>query len=236
MRIIKQLCLLPLFALLTACGSSTPGMDELKTLCEKDGGLKVYKTIEVDGFYDATTKCHHCWDALISGPFQYLDFCDLESERSPLSYVLEENGCYRLSKVSRDSGQCHAGVDKKIAKIVTEPTASFREKQCVKVERIDEPGSLYRYVVDSEEFWLDKSIRTLIRKTTLRLEDVEEGDLVARDISYILTPKNAGTGLPTSPMGCDAWALNKERKPEYKGTRDAVFLETVINSSKRSAK
>jgi hypothetical protein len=134
--VIKKLSSLIFIIICTACGSSAPGLDELKKLCEKDAGLTINETVEADGYYDATTNCHHCWDALINTPFDHLEFCDHESKRSPLTYILKEHGCYRLSKVQRDTGQCHAGIDKRIAKRVTEPSVSFKEEQCIKVESI----------------------------------------------------------------------------------------------------
>ena len=225
----KKLSILFLVMSCSSCSSEKQGLDELKRLCEKDAGLTIYKTVEVDGYYDDTTTCHHCWHGLIDSPFKYIEFCDFDSARHPLTNILKEHGCYRLSKVKINMGQCHVGIDKDIAKYIVEPFVSFKEKQCISVEKVEKPKSQYKYSVDSEKLWIDKSIGSLISKTILRFEDKSSGNLVARDIVYSLITENAGTGLSSSPIGCNSWYITKKRSPEYKGTRDRIFLKSVIN-------
>ena len=137
---MKILIIISLVIVCSACSSKHPGLDELKALCEKDAGLTIYKTVKADGYYDDTTQCHHCWHDLIGSPFEYIEFCDYESNSYPVIYIFKEHGCYRLSKVKRDSGQCHIGIDKDIEKSVIEPFTSFKEKQCIYVEKIDNPS------------------------------------------------------------------------------------------------
>ena len=225
---IKKIALFVFFILSTACGSSTHGLDELKRLCEKDAGLTIYKTVEADGYYDDTTQCHHCWHGLINGPFEYVEFCDHESKRHPLTYILKEHGCYRLSKVKRDSGQCHVEVDKDIAKRIIEPFVSFKEEQCISVEKIAKPESRYKYTVDSEELWIDKQRGVLIRKGNMRIEEINDGRLIAENISYSLTPGGAGTPQSKSNIGCDSIHITGQKSSKYEGSADHVFINSVL--------
>ncbi|MFT5425890.1 MAG: hypothetical protein ACI9ZT_000827 [Gammaproteobacteria bacterium] len=146
MNLIKKLSVLIVFIIFTACGQqyrpSEPtrlGLIELKKLCEKDAGVTVYETIEADGYYDDTTQCLQCFDGLLDTPSQYIEFC-ADGTKNSSSYILKEPGCYRLTKIARDTNQCHAGIDERYANFVAEPYASFKQDNCIKVEPIERPS------------------------------------------------------------------------------------------------
>jgi len=191
MNIIKKCSFLIVFILLTACGSSTPGLDELRELCEKDAGLTINKTVEANGYYDDTTKCQYCWHDLINSPFDQVEFCDYESARHPLTYILKEHGCYRLSKVKRDSGQCHAEINKDIEKRVIEPFASFKEEQCINVESIDKPDmGLGLFLNKNEEVVVGNNFG--VSRYEYTIKSFDDNQKYGQYINYSLVVKTVG--------------------------------------------
>ncbi len=228
MNVLKRIGVPTIFILFTACGSSIPGLDKLKKMCKKDAGLTVYQTVETDGYYDATTKCHHCWERLVNTPLKFIEFCDFESDRHPLMYILKKHGCYRLTKVKRNTEHCHTGIDEDIAKIVIEPYVSFRKNQCITVEHIDKPKARYKYSVDARDIRINEWKGILISRAHLKIEDMNKGELIAGLVSYSLTPGGAGTPQSKPVIGCDSIYITGKKTHEYKGAGDKVFIDSVL--------
>ena len=224
---IKKIALFVFFILSTACGSSTHGLDELKRLCEKDAGLTIYKTVEADGYYDDTTQCHHCWHGLINGPFEYVEFCDHESKRHPLTYILKEHGCYRLSKVKRDSGQCHVEIDKDIAKGVIEPFASFKKEQCVSVESIDKPGLGLGLFLNKDEGLMMKDDFEISRYE-YTIKSLSDERRYGEFINYSLVVKTTGG----AGYSCGSSAVIGERVSVKSPSFYKAFISKVIKDEK----
>ena len=199
------------------------GLIELKKLCEKDAGLTVYETVEADGYYDDVTKCHHCWIGLINSPFEYIEYCDHESKRSPLTYVLKEHGCYRLTKVKRDSGQCHEDIDKKIAKRVTEPSASFKEEQCVEVDSIDKPSLGAGLFLDKDEKLILKD-NFEISRYEYTIQSADNGQKYGQFINYSLVVKTVGG----AGYSCGSSAVIGERVSVKNPSFYKAFISKVI--------
>ncbi len=220
MNVIKRLCFVVFCIICTACGSSTSGLDELKRLCEKDAGLTINKTVEAEGYYDDTTNCHHCWDALINTPFEYIEFCDYESDRPPITYILKEHGCYRLSKVKRDSGQCHPGIDKKIAKRVTEPSVSFKEEHCISVELIDKPNLGPGLFLNKDEGLIIKEDFDISRYE-YTIKSIADDQKYGLYINYSLVVKTVGGAC----YGCGSSAVTGERV----SIKNPSFYKAVIS-------
>jgi hypothetical protein len=195
--------------------TTTAGLENLKHLCEKDAGLIIYQTVNADGYYNDTTQCLQCFDALLVEPLQYIEFCSDGTKKSS-NYLIKNSGCYRLTKEKKDSGQCHAGIDARYAKFAAEPYVSFKQDNCIKVEVIKEPSlglGLYvkneRNVVVGDKFDISRS-EHIIKST-------KTNDIYARNINYSL-------GVHTvngARYGCD--------RKYYKGYEEHIENQGYLN-------
>jgi len=187
MNAIKRVGLLIFFILLTACGSNTPGLDELKTLCEKDAGLTIYKTVEADGYYDSTRKGGALW-MLIPSDFGFIEYCNYEPN---IASLFNESGCWRLTKVSRETGQCNESVDKSLMRVGSDASREYREKNCIAVEKIEKPTAVYKYEVESKEWWHNESAGTKVIQYVGRIVKNETGEILGVGKNYVLRPKRS---------------------------------------------
>ena len=198
MNKIRSLSLLIACVVTTACGSNTPGLDELKRLCEKDAGLTINKTVEVDGYYDASSKTGTLGH-LVPSDYIFSEFCSFEPGESVL---FDEVGCWRLIKVSRDTEKCNKAIDKILWRYGRKGYAEFRENNCIAVEKIEKPEAEYRYEVERKEWWLNESTGTKMTESIGRIIHNESGEVLAERRNYILDPKWSGTGRSYSYIHC----------------------------------
>ena len=194
---MKKTCVVFLFAMLcTACSSEKAGLRELKRLCEKDAGLRIYKTVEADGYYDATGGFD-----LVQSPYRFYEFCD----GSPFkSSVIPEPGCYRVEKVGRETGQCHQAYDEALwNNSFARGYSEFREKNCIAVEKIDQPTARYSYH-NGIKFWPAKNGFSEFGRSYVEIRVRESGELLSEYISYSYNPRPKFT----TPIDCPN--INKE--------------------------
>ena len=213
MNRLKKIGLLVLSALLTACGSS--GLDELKRLCEKDAGLTIYKTVEAEGYYDATSI--GVGANLIDSGYQFLEFCNDDPK---FTQAITEPGCWRVSKVKRESGRCYERLDKRLAKYVVEPYPAFLKDRCLAVEKIDKPMARYSYHSGLKS-WSAKNGALEYTKNTETIMDTLSGKVVGSYITY-LYDKNPPHSVP---IACSDFI---EGFPSY---IEANFVESTIKSN-----
>ncbi|MCP5214239.1 MAG: hypothetical protein H6995_04435 [Pseudomonadales bacterium] len=219
----KKLIILILLLACSGCDSEKVGLRELKRLCEKDAGLTINKTVEADGYYDDTTLCHHCWHGLLNSPFKYIEFCDLESERHPLTNAIKEQGCYRLTKVSRDSGQCHVEIDEDIAKRVIEPFVSFKKEQCIRAESIEKPTEgLGLFLNKDEGMVIERDFS--ISRYEYGIKSLDSNYEYGKFINYSLVIKTVGGAQHV----CDSSLLTGERVTVKNPSLYKAFIKKVI--------
>lgn len=214
-----------LFLIITcsACSSESEGLINLKRLCKKDAGLTVNNTVEAKGFYDDTTQCHHCWHELINTPFEYVEYCDFESERHPLFFILKDNGCYRLSKVKRASSQCHAEIDKELETIIIEPFSSFNKEYCIKVESIEKPSSGLGLFLNYDEGMISKKGYDISRYE-YTIKSLNDNKQYGKLINYSLVMKTVGG----AGYSCSSFAVTGKRVQIYKPSFYKSFIGKVI--------
>lgn len=181
---IRNLSLLIACIATTACGSGSSGLDELKRLCEKDAGLTINKTVEVDGYYDTTGNNM----AVAETDYQFIEFCDGNPSAIDL---IPGPGCWRVSKIKRESGKCYERLDKKLAKIVVAPYPEFLKEHCIAVEKIEKPEAEYRYEVERKEWWHDESAGTKMTQYVGRIVNSKTGEVLGAGKNYVLRPKRS---------------------------------------------
>ena len=207
MKVIKQASLSIIIILLTACGSNTSGLDELKSLCEKDAGLAIYKTVEADGYYDDTST--GVGANLIDSDYQFLEFCNNAPD---FTRAITEPGCWRVSKVKRELDQCYERLDKRLGKYVVEPYPKFLNGHCLAVEKIEKPEAEYKYEAESEEWWINESTGTKMTRGTGRVINKITGEVLGEATSYLLFPKWYGSGRSLPSIHCGSYHITGLQK------------------------
>ncbi len=185
MDVIKKLSLLMVLIICTGCGSTKPvgfdasGLDELKRLCEQDAGLKINKTDEAEGYYDASRKVGVLWH-LISSDYRFAEYCNYDPN---IASLFDEPGCWNMTKVSRESGQCDERVDKTLMGNGSDSSIEFRGKNCIAVEKIEKPTAQYSYHSDFK-FWLAKNDTSRFTRSDVYIKDDLTNEVLGRYISY----------------------------------------------------
>jgi len=195
---IQRLGMLAVFIMLTACGANTSGLDELKRLCEKDAGLTIYKTVEADGYYDSTRKGGALW-MLIPSEFTFVEYCNYEPN---IASLFDEPGCWRLIKVSRETGQCNENVNKSLKRVGSDVSREYRETNCIAVEKLENPKAEYKYEVEREEWWINESTGTKMIGGPGKIINTKTGEVLGEAINYVLFPKWYGTPRSKSAIHC----------------------------------
>jgi len=200
------------FIFSTGCGFGDSGLNELKRLCEKDAGLIIYKTVEAEGYYDSTRKGETLW-VLVASDYNFMEFCNLDPEKPSF----DEPGCWRLTKVSRETGQCNERVDKSLRRNGSDSSREFREQNCIAVEKIEKPEAQYSYHSVPKQ-WLDKNGKSEFRRSDAYIEDVATSEILGRFVSYSYNEKPRHT----SPTSCNRFG---DKFPSY---AEANLINTVL--------
>ena len=176
-----------------SCSSEKAGIRDLKKLCEKDAGLTIYKTVEAEGYYDASRKGGALRE-LIQSEYKFTEFCN---DKPNIASLFDEPGCWHLIKVSRDGNECSKAVDKAMWSSDVRGYPEFREKNCISVEKIDKPKAKYSFH-NGIRFWSAKNGTSEFGRTYVELRERESGELLGEYISFSFNSKPRFT----SPKSC----------------------------------
>ncbi|ODS23437.1 hypothetical protein AB835_08730 [Candidatus Endobugula sertula] len=193
----KNLILLCCVSVL-GCHQGDDGLARLKALCEKDAGVTIHRTVEADGYYDAYTDCHHCWQDLIKSDYQFIEFCS-EKKRNSVVYAIPNSGCYRILKKRRENNNCHVRIDKTINNKAVEPYISFKKTYCIAVEKIEKPEAQYSYDSNSKAWFYGNRISEF-RRSEVYIKDNLNSEIISKYISYSYNKKPGHS----SPKSCNA--------------------------------
>jgi len=222
MNLSKLLALLVASLICTSCGTGALGLRELKRLCEKDAGLTINRSVEVDGYYDSYTNSGIV-GGLADGDYQFFEFCDAHPSSINL---IPEPGCWRVKRVKRSSGICHKRIDERLSKFIVDPYPEFLKKYCVAVEKIEMPTARYSF---HENFmkWLDTNNKSKFTRSDVYTADTKTSEILGRYISYSYNT-NPGHSTARSceifegnyPSYLEANLVNRTLKPIAKGIMD----------------
>ena len=198
-------------------GLDESGLEELKRLCEQDAGLTINKRVKADGYYDATRKGGVLWK-LIPSDFDFVEYCNLEPN---IMSLFVEPGCWRLIKISRETGQCNASVDKSLMRVGSETSIKYRKQNCIAVEKIEKPTARYSYHSEPRA-WLDKNGTSEFRRSDSYIEDTMTSEVMGRYVSYSynVRPRHS------SPKSCHVI------DDKYISYAEANLVESIIKSGK----
>ena len=197
-------------ALLTACGSS--GLDELKRLCEKDAGLTINKTVEAEGYYDATSI--GVGANLIESTYQFIEFCNPNPN---FTRAITVPGCWRVSKVKRNLGRCYERLDKMLENNVVEPYPTFLKDNCLAVKKIDKPTARYSYHSNFKK-WYPKERGSKFTRSDVFIQNDLTKEVLGRYVSYSY---NVRPGHTTA-KGCEIF------EGDYPSFTEANLVNSVI--------
>jgi len=192
MNLSKLLALLVASLICTSCGTGALGLRELKRLCEKDAGLTINRSVEVDGYYDSYTNSGIV-GGLADGDYQFFEFCDAHPSSINL---IPEPGCWRVKRVKRSSGICHKRIDERLSKFIVDPYPEFLKKYCVAVEKIEMPTARYSFHIDSNN-WLAKNGISKFRRSEVFVKDSNGDKILGKFVSYSFNKRPRHT-TPTS--------------------------------------
>ncbi len=210
-NVIKITIVLMFFIICAGCGPTkpvghdAPGLDELKKLCKKDAGLTINKSVEAEGYYDASRKVG-ALRLLIPSDYNFTEYCNLEPN---ITSLFDEPGCWHLTKVSRETGLCDERVDKSLWKSGKDTTIKFREKNCIAVNKIEKPTARYRYEIERKEWWLNESVGTKMTWGIGRVVNNETEEIIGTGVNYVLYPKRRST--PPS-INCGTYLITGKSK------------------------
>lgn len=213
---MKNIYLMCLVLMISSCSLEDPGLKELIRLCEKDAGLKIYKAVEADGYYDTTGGFD-----LVQSPYKFYEYCN----NTPFKFsVIPEPGCYRVEKVKRETGLCHQGYDDALWKnSFARGYSEFRENNCIAVEKIEKSTARYKYEVDIKHWWLNERVGTEITSYTNKIIDNEVGEVIGTAKNYVLRPKKH-SDPPTISCGSYQVTGLKKSMPFAKGLVEKTLL------------
>lgn len=169
--------------LFSGCSPNKSSMDELRRLCEKDAGVKIYRRVNANGYYNGSIPGTSLLD-LIRSDFEFIEFCDFNPS---IKKPLEKPGCGRMTRRSKDSGRCHPWLQEILDESFSEPYASFRKNFCVEFEPIGKPEARYFYETHLDTWQASDEVGQL-RKSRAWIRDMATSELLGEYIMYSLLP------------------------------------------------
>lgn len=194
--IFKQIRLLSMalsLLFLSGCASwfYTPGMSELKRLCELDGGDKIYKTVYTDGYFDVNGRMGRTkLMGLIRSDYQYIEYEETEKV-SYGSSTMKEPGIWRIYKSHRNNPQCQAHLDKVFAVFQHPKDQDIRDffaSNCLAARTLEKPESQYWYRNSINTRYLDKNQEVELVAARQSIDDVNNDNVIATKKYYRLLP------------------------------------------------
>ena len=164
--------------------------DELKRLCNMDAGVSIYKTVQALGYYDAYTNCRHCWDLIMNTNYEFIEFCNDEPSNW---YAINEPGCWRVSRVDRLLERCDIRIERELKR--KKKSATYQEylsQYCFAKQKLDKPEAKFGRYLEIEERRLGIKEKSIVQRFEESVKNLETGELIARQIDYLIVPNPDG--------------------------------------------
>lgn len=167
----------------------TPGMGELKELCEKDGGITIRQEVRVKGYFDGTTvDCHDCWSRIIRSGYDFIEF----ENRKPMvaKFFDGVRGYYRMYKAPKGAPECNERFRDYHSQTTAGygPYDEYYAEYCIASEPIDEPTAQYGYFKEKTEWQVNDWYESTISWTEYTVKDLSTGEVAAKNLMYKLNP------------------------------------------------
>lgn len=213
---VRLICYSSLAWPLLACSLQDPNLEELRRLCEKDAGVNIYRSVDADGYHNASLPITSFLD-LIKSDFEFIEFCEDKLQQKEL---LQEPGCGRLIRVPKDSGRCHPWLQQILDESYPEPYVRFRQDYCVEFESIPSATARYSYQTDLKS-WQVKEGTGEYTRIRAWITDTHSSEVMGEYISYSFNPH------PGNSASKSCYHLGDK----YSSFRDANFVNRVLAQS-----
>lgn len=191
--VLKCVAGVVLLVSVVSCRWGPPGIEKLKEYCEKDAELTMGEVVYVDGYHISTKNCAFCAEDIIEGGFDFVEFTVEQEHLARADYP--ELGYWRMEKVSKDSNQCHAYLQRRIEKKKKPNYKRFLKEYCIAAYPVEFLKSEYRYSDTKEwEKVVDSKDKSQLAKFKAEVVHTESGNTLSRKVSYALWP------YPTSSL------------------------------------
>ncbi|WP_417547637.1 hypothetical protein [Marinobacter segnicrescens] len=192
----------------------TPGMGELKELCEKDGGITIRQEVRVKGYFDGTTvDCHDCWSRIIRSGYDFIEF----ENRKPMvaKFFGGVRGYYRMYRAPKGAPECNERFRDYHLKTTAGygPYDEYYAEYCIASESIDEPTAQYGYFEESEEWTVSEWYGSTIGRFYSEVRDLRTGKTVNENVVYHLNPYPKSALAYGKVISCSS-VLPKDRFPQ----------------------
>jgi len=174
---------------------------ELRRWCDRDAGLKIHRVVRANGYFDAWASSYAPWRFILDTDYEFIEVCD-EARRS--YRPLAEPGCWRITKVGRDSGQCHPEIDAAIRKMKAPSYIDFSKSRCFAAEMLLEPRARYRRLGLLSIWELDNAWHSNMYRSINLFKDTQTDDVIAKEIYYRVHPKPDNLPFPSVTKSCGA--------------------------------
>ena len=151
---------------------------------------------------------------MIDSDYQFIEFCN---DNPKFTRAITEPGCWRVSKVKRELGQCYERLDKKLAKYVVEPYPAFLKDHCLAVGKLEKPEARYSYHSVAKQ-WFDKNGKSEFRRSDAYIIDVVTSDILGRFVSYSYNEKPGHT----SPTSCNRFG------DKFQSYAESNLINTIL--------
>lgn len=155
------------------------------------------------------------WLSLIDSDYRFIEACFA----TPQSYYpLNEPGCWRVTKVSRSTGDCNERIDKELTKFRAH--AAFAREKCFKAEK--QALQMARYgIFSTSEWWsLNNHLGSRMYRLEKVIKDMRTHELLAEEVTYALSPEPEASPFPRQWRYCHSLDGGYMRSP--------TFLQEVI--------
>jgi hypothetical protein len=194
--------IIPLYAVLAIA----PWVEELwiarnfGQLCKKDAGIFVYKTVEVEGFYDVTGAT---LDLVRPGGYRFVESHSRDSKHPiRLSYGDAEFRRQALARYEKEYPGKNAAEQDMIRVKLDEQTEALvypKTGDSWRIVKLDHPTARYQYT--SEIY--GKQIAHKITRAESRVTDNTSGEVIGRYVEYGRRRPWFFVGLSEPPYSCD---------------------------------
>jgi len=173
-----------LFALWLPLWDLIPGYLLYKKAIREVGGIRIYRTVEAEGYLDRSLITSNCWKSLKGRPFLYCENYERNNDHSALGPLNAAAGYYEYRLAPIDTPECTPFHQLNVE--VMRTSHQLGDK-CVVATRRDEPASRYEFAMGAgsyAEAWLVPPAEL----GWMRVNDRVTGEVVAQSTTVGYRP------------------------------------------------
>lgn len=210
-----------LFALWLPLWDLIPGYLLYQKAIREVGGIRIYRTVEAEGYLDRMAVLGNCWKQLTGSRYKYCENYERNNDHSGLGPLNATAGYYEYRLAPIEAPECAPFREELNVKVMQE---SYQlGERCVVATRRDEPASRYEFAMGQgiyEGVWPVPPARL----GWMRVVDRQTGKTVAEAtrVIYRIWVMRSNFGIPLG------WAYTQDQT----GQPIQLRLEEVVRPAK----